>query len=362
MLSLAVQYNESITLIHLDDGSISINGKLVFVSLKRFRDKVCEEKVCFICAEESSEPTKEHIVPDWILKRFSLYNQKIQLPNGTLLPYRQYVLPCCMSCNQLLSRELEAPISKAFKAGFEGVEDFLMKGNRSTLFVWLALIFVKMHCKDNSLPLNRDHRENTESIAKELEYDWGLMHHIYCLARASFSEAIIQPEALGSLCIFSLKVDPDAREHFDIGSITFANTFSIRIGDVGIIACFGDGGAVQSKLHQLFLNRIEGKLKFFQFRELLAHFACCRFHLKNPPYFSSLFDIDKSEVTIVCTQIDEEPDFHKIDHSILGKLMKLVLYDSPKDFVEIPNYEQRLLDGDVGFLFDENGVFISHSD
>ena len=87
MLSLAVQYNESITLIHLDDGSISINGKLVFVSLKRFRDKVCEEKVCFICAEESSEPTKEHIVPDWILKRFSLYNQKIQLPNGTLLPY-----------------------------------------------------------------------------------------------------------------------------------------------------------------------------------------------------------------------------------------------------------------------------------
>lgn len=267
-----------------------------------------------------------------------------------------------MSCNQLLSRELEAPISKAFKAGFEGVEDFLMKGNRSALFVWLALIFVKMHCKDNSLPLNRDHRENTESIAKELEYDWGLMHHIYCLARASFSEAIIQPEALGSLCIFSLKVDPDAREHFDIGSITFANTFSIRIGDVGIIACFGDGGAVQSKLHQLFLNRIEGKLNFFQFRELLAHFACCRFHLKNPPYFSSLFDIDKSEVTIVCTQIDEEPDFHKIDHSILGKLMKLVLYDSPKDFVEIPNYEQRLLDGDVGFLFDENGVFISHSD
>jgi hypothetical protein len=349
-------------LIHLDDGSIWMNGRIVFVSLRRFREKVCEGKVCFVCADENVEPTKEHVVPDWILKRFSLYNQSVSLPNGTLLPYRSYVVPCCWECNQLLSQQLETPISKAFNEGFEGIKNFLVKGNGSKLFSWLALIFIKMHCKDASLPLNRDRRAMTGSIAKELEYDWGEMHHAYCLARAVYSKATVEPEALGSLAIFSVHEDPKEREPFDIGDLTFANTFAIRVGGVGVIACFGDGGAVLHKLSQLFLKDLDGKLSYPQFRELLAHFACCRLHLENPPRLSTLFNRQDSEITIACTKRDKEPEFREFDRSMLGNLMERVLYDTTKNNVDVPNYRERLRSGEMSFLFSDNGSFITSAE
>ncbi len=236
-------------MILLEDGSISSNGKIIFVSLRRFKEKVCRELVCFVCADEMAEPTKEHVVPDWILRKFSLHNQFITLPNGTLLKYANYVIPCCWSCNQLLSRELETPISKAFNEGFEGVKNFLANGYGQKLFSWLALIFIKMHYKDNSLPANRDRRLMSGTISKEMGYDWGDMHHTYCLARTEFSKATVRPEALGSLGIFSILRDSKEREPFDIGGFTFANTFSLRIDDVGVIACSGDGGAVLYKVN-----------------------------------------------------------------------------------------------------------------
>ena len=344
----------------LEDGSISVDGKIRFVSLRRFQEKVCKGTVCFICADENVEPTKEHVVPDWILKKFALYNHAITLPNGTLLKYRDYVVPCCWSCNQLLSKELETPISKAFKDGFAGVKRLLTSGYGPKLFSWLALIFIKMHYKDNSLPIDRDKRAMRGSISTELEYDWGDMHHTYCLARAEFSKAIVEPEALGSLCVFSVQQDSREKESFDIGDLTFANTLAIRIDEVGVIACFGDGGAVLYKLNQLFLQKLHGKLSYPQFRELLAHFACCRLHLKNPPQFSSLFDKRTEELVIACTNKDKEPEFHDFDRSMLGHLMERVLYETMKNNVEIPDFLERLRKGEVSFIFSENGEFISN--
>lgn len=186
------------------------------------------------------------------------------------------------------------------------------------------------------------------------------MHHTYCLARAEFSKAIVEPEALGSLCVFSVRRDSREKESFDIGDLTFANTLAIRIDEVGVIACFGDGGAVMYKLNQLFLQKLQGKLSFPQFRELLAHFACCRLHLKNPPQFSSLFDKRTEELVISCTNRDKEPEFHDLDRSMLGHLMERVLYETMKNNVEIPDFLERLRKGEVSFIFSEDGAFISN--
>lgn len=321
---------------------------------------MCGGTVCFLCAEEHEELTREHVVPGWVLNRFSLYDRLVALPNGTFLPYRSYVVPCCLACNQLLSRELETPISEAFGEGIDGVEKFLTSGNGARLFTWLALIFIKMHYKDAFLLLDRDRRSSTGSIAKELEYDWGEMHHAYCLARSVFSKAALDSKALGSLAVFSILEEPEERESFDLGDVTFANTFSIRLGGVGVIACFGDGGAVLYKLSQLFLKDICGRLAFPQFRELVAHFACCRLHLKNPPEFSTLLDGAGSEVSISCTKRDPEPEFYELDKGIFGGLMERILYDSTKGMVDVPDYYNRLVKGDISFLFADDGEFINY--
>ncbi len=348
----------------LDDGSlVDGEGRIIFVSLERFQERVCKGSVCFLCAKESTCITKEHVIPDWILRRFQLYEKAMRLPNGTLLRYRNYVVPCCESCNGLLSRELETPISQAFAQGFEGVKQFLENGGGPKLFFWLALVFIKIHYKDKSLLLNRDRRSGTGSIADEYGYDWGDLHHTYCLARAPYSGASVQPEALGSLAVFSMTPPKFEREAFDVGDLTFAHTFGIRIDNVAVISVFGDGGAVLSKLDQLILQRLEGNLSFPQFRELLAHFACCHFHLKNPPDFATVLDpLSPGQTEIICSKRDPMPEFHEAEEGVLGQILEHVLYEATKDSVNIPNFREKLSKGELSFLFAEDGSFINKTE
>src|SRR5690606_26043340 len=197
------------------------------------------------------------------------------------------------------------------------------------------------------LRMERDKRAICGSIANDLGYDWGEMHHTYCLARSFYCDANIELKALGSLAIFCIKSDSEEREQFDVGDITYSNTFGIRIGEVGLIACFGDGGAVLYKLNQLFLQKLEGPLSFPQFRELIAQFACCNLHLKNPPRLSTITDKVLGTVSIVCTKRDPEPIFYEYKSEVLGSLMTTLLYPSMKNNVRIPDFERRLRQGEV---------------
>lgn len=102
---------------------VDAKGKTTFVSIKAFASEVCNSDVCFICTKvlKSGNYNKEHVIPNWILKKFNLHNENVNLPNDTKLKYGQYVVPCCIECNSFLSEELEVPLSKAFSGGFEGV-------------------------------------------------------------------------------------------------------------------------------------------------------------------------------------------------------------------------------------------------
>lgn len=344
----------------LDDGSIVDNtDKIIFVSFDRFRDKVCEGEACLICAKTKTDLTKEHIVPDWILRRFDLHDKAMHLPNGSTIKYRRYVVPCCEDCNKLLGNKVEELVSAAFEAGIEGVRSLLERGGGPILFSWLCLLFFKIHFKDKSLLLNQDRRVGTGSIADEHDYDWGEIHHLYCLARMPFTDVRVAPEALGSLGVFSMKSGNLDREGFDLLDLTFAKTLGIRIGEVGLIGVFGDGGAVLYKLNQIFLQRLRGQLTFPQFRELVAHFGCCRLHLKNPPEFATFSDDGSSRPLIACPGRDPSPEFFETDASLLGRILEYSLYETMKDAVDLPNFRERLIKADISFLFHEDGSFLN---
>ena len=65
--------------------------------------------------------------------------------------YNQYVIPCCIECNSLLSTELETPLSKAFSRGFDGLVNYVEKEGYLNVYLWMALLFIKTHVKDQSL-------------------------------------------------------------------------------------------------------------------------------------------------------------------------------------------------------------------
>lgn len=259
-----------------------------------------------------------------------------------------------------MGAELEGPISEAFESGFDSFSRFLESDvGHLKLFAWLSFIFIKSHYKDLNLTHERDRRLGSGSIAGELEYDWGDMHHIYCLARSPYAKTSIHPDALGSLAVVPIFSELE-REPFDVIDLTFARTIGIRIGEVGVVAVFGDGGAVLDQMNRRILEHISGPLGFAQFRELVANFACCSLHHKNPPRFASYPNMFGPEtIGIACSSRNSHPEFEEFKPNVLGGFLELLLYKSLKGVTDETDFQKKLKDGSVTFLFDTDGNFIN---
>src|SRR4051812_24674970 len=95
------------------DGSIvDEDGRVIYFSTQRFEQDICLGGCCFICgAQPGSKPfNNEHILPDWLLGEYGLYDRTITLPNAQRMRYGSYTVPCCEDCNTLMGREIEQPV------------------------------------------------------------------------------------------------------------------------------------------------------------------------------------------------------------------------------------------------------------
>ncbi len=71
--------------VQTSDGSVEDEaGKVILFSITRFVRDICQGDCCFICGAKSrsKEFNDEHILPEWLLRRFNLFGRFITLPNG----------------------------------------------------------------------------------------------------------------------------------------------------------------------------------------------------------------------------------------------------------------------------------------
>ena len=97
-----------------EDGSVvDDTGKVIYFSLERFVRDIGLGDCCFICGASPSDVpfNNEHVIPEWILRRFGLFDRSLTLPNGTSMRYDRYTVPCCVACNGLMGRVIEQPTS-----------------------------------------------------------------------------------------------------------------------------------------------------------------------------------------------------------------------------------------------------------
>ena len=88
-----------------EDGSIiDRNGRVVYFSTQRFVRDICEGNCCFVCGAHPDEKqfNDEHILPQWLLRRFNLHSRMLVLPNDGDLSYGRLTVPCCAECNTLM--------------------------------------------------------------------------------------------------------------------------------------------------------------------------------------------------------------------------------------------------------------------
>jgi hypothetical protein len=344
------------------DGSIvDGTGKVLYFSLERFTRDICEGNCCFICgvAPAAAEFNNEHILPNWVLKKFGLHGRAITLPNLEQHQYGTYTVPCCKACNSLMADRYETPISELVAQGKEAIYSHLESEGPQLLFTWMALIFLKTHLKDRLLRKYLDRRLGDETIAAD--YQWEIFHHLHAVARAFYVNAIFDPSVFGALsCLPALT--EEGMERFDLVDLSQGQTLMVRIDDIALYAVFDDACATHNGINDI-LERIKGPLNHVQLREVAAQYAACNLHLRNRPLFSmTVAPGDPIRVRLLATH-DERALFYPRDPSVFGSLLERVNshaldYMAPGRTRD--EYLALMRSGKLSFLFDDQGAFIQY--
>ena len=311
------------------DGTIEDSeGNVIFFSLQRFISNICEGNDCFLCGAdpESKEFNDEHVIPKWLLRKYDLFDSFITLPNGELLRYDKYTVPCCKECNSFLGSNIEEDIREIVEGGINSVNKFIQVHGPWKIFFWLSLIFLKTHLKDSYLRKHLDRRKGDETIASD--YEWELMHHIHCIVRAIKTGVSIENECLGSFCVLPAEV-AEHYESYDYRDVYSANTILLRIGDIAFFAVLDDSCAALHFFSKHF-KRITAPLSPLQLREVLSHFTLLNYKLKYRPVYFTKVDPNSGEI-IIGAELPESMELEEHTCEEFGKIM----YACVSDMIEI---------------------------
>jgi hypothetical protein len=220
------------------------------------------EQYCFLCATKIHDfnLAEEHVVPKWVQTKFNLWDQRLNLPNGTSIAYRQLTVPCCYECNHQRLQPIETALSSALT---KGANEIISLGEE-TIFLWLGKILYGLIYKDLFLRVNlRD--ENSGTVADQ-ETIKSLESHLYFLqmARRKVEFGNFFP---ASIFIFETQESHIPEANWDFFDNMLSLFIACRLGPVGIIAVLQDGGA-QKKMESDLKKLAPYPLHPIQFREL----------------------------------------------------------------------------------------------
>ena len=344
------------------DGTIvAANGKILMFGIERFRNEIAFKGSCFICgvAPGVKPFNDEHILPDWILREFTLHSRKITLPNLSSFSYGEYKIPCCVDCNSFMGEHFEKPISEAISEGFEAVVALFKEKGADYVFNWLALIFMKTHLKDTSLRVERDRRKNDDRTIGETFYELETLHHTHCISRSFHTQAIWGDFVRGSLAIGPAKIMKGI-ESFDFLDNYPAKSILLRMNDVFMIAVMNDGQAAMAHMGPKYLSKMTDGLNILQLRELFARFSHCALSLETRPTFHSGFDPQaRYQITARHPKSKTFRDFDGRQFGYMMWSMCAPILEAAGGVSEID--KNNILEGNVSYILDENGKFKTDS-
>ncbi len=337
--------------------------KVIYYPLDDFVDEIVNVDSCFICGVRRESGDKkfndEHVIPQWLLRRFSLYNEKIRLPNNELVRYASQTLPCCEECNAELARTYETPLSKILKPNYKDFLASVTQDDEKLIFKWLSLIYTKSHLKDKERRLELDLRIKSPTIADT--YDWGPLHHIWCVARSHYSKAIMSDLVYGTLMFIPLIENGGGCSFYYTDSHS-ARVIAIKVGDYALVAILDDVKFFKL-VYEDFINKINGKyLSLMQLSEVVSRMCGVNINIVDRPSFTSYLDI-KCEYNID-VKFNGEPILSDLKDCLVtpGHFLKYHIENTPYIKTHLSDHELELLEKNLlTFLFDESGNFTSHA-
>lgn len=230
------------------------------------RDHDFAETTCFLCGATNlkGDSSREHVFPKWLLHYFGLWDKQIDLLNGSPIPYRQLVIPCCKECNNKHLSKIEDQVKNNFEAGAKALREM----DRVVLMLWTLKIFYGLLYREIFLPLDR-RAPNAATILHNDDMErFQMLHYILQASRVPMRFSGVDSDIPASLFVFDL-LEPEELS-FDYRDNFVGKTLYLRMGQIGLLACF-DMGAQTCEGHNFFPLYQQHKLHQVQFEELGAN-------------------------------------------------------------------------------------------
>ena len=225
------------------------DGRLLFLGMRTFSERVLQRKGCFVCGgtESVSQPVNyEHVIPNWLIRHTDISDERLILANGAQVLYGQHKLVICAKCNSSLALAYEDKISIHLKKGYADFREFFENGGYLLTYQWLCLLLIKLLLKDNQLRWDLDRRSGRVHTIGDM-YEWHRHHHLLCVARSGPEHVIFDRLSLGSVFVLKAKeVVP-----FDLSTAPLVNGIRIQVGDVVLIGMLDDAQFVSSQFCDL---------------------------------------------------------------------------------------------------------------
>ena len=221
---------------------------------------------CFLCGLRLSDKTRsnEHIFPQWLLRRFGLHDQQLNLLNGTSIPYRQLTVPCCKRCNN----EHLSPIERAFQDVIEGRKP-LNALDEKTIYLWATKIFYGLLFREVLLPMDRSKPHGGSIVSADEMGSYRMLHMFLQGARIKIDFQCDHASFPRTVSAFKVQEPKTPELEFDFRDDIHSQALYLRLGSVGLLASF-DAGAQAFELGSLYAKYKRYALHPVQLEELGA--------------------------------------------------------------------------------------------
>ncbi len=245
-------------------------------------------QVCFLC-KQTSEITEEHVFPQWLQRKYNLWNQSISLKNGSKLKYGKLTVPCCQDCNTKYLSQIEQKISEFIKCG----DVINLLANQDILFIWLYKVMYGVNYKEMFL---RDDIKNPESesiVNPETFFERNSYNIFPLFARKKVFFENFSPY---SIFVFRIKDSTDATFYY--ADEPYKMFTSIILGKVGIICSFQDDGYIKSDIEKRLKISQRGELTLPEFGDFASFVLYLKIRMRILPNYICKINSDGMIFTI----------------------------------------------------------------
>lgn len=286
-----------------------------FPIYRPFKTLQFDPKHCFLSGQILRSPEEEiGVFAPWFLKAFDLKDKPFKLLDESMSSYQALKIPCSSSVYQQAIEPLEKEIQAAFLQGYEGLKAV----PELRLFQWIGKLMYGIIYHEISQAIRQQRAMGeTFSLSQAMAHKFGNLH----LMLQSLLQAVeFEDPKPWSIELFKLDAPANSFNYRDEMNTL---SFSLRVGDVGIIACLQDNGT-NAHYHREILALVAGKtLAPIQFEELCARFFYSAYLFNRLPDYTVLPTPETTYIEAMPLQgMSSKPIFDTWDVKTYGQVLE----------------------------------------